>query len=84
MLTLTCQCCGFSRIFQDADEAYRAGWDCPPLFTGYVACDLCPAVCVVLGMSHKLAHAHWTANGRPKTFNFDNCLPDAHWTEEKN
>jgi hypothetical protein len=71
-----CQCCGFEQDFADGEAAFRAGWDAPPYFTGYVACDLCPAVCIVLGASHAHAHALWEQEGRPAEFSVAKCGTD--------
>lgn len=69
-MNLKCQCCGFERVFTDGEEAFQAGWDAPPYFTGYVACDLCPGSFVVLGMTdrHKADHDRWEKQGRPAEF----------------
>lgn len=77
-MILKCQCCGIESDFADGEAAFRAGWDAPPHFTGYVCCDLCPAVCIVLGAGHAKAHADWAANGRPETFNA-RCVTDEEW-----
>jgi len=70
MVNLTCQCCGFTQEFVDGEEAYKEGWDAPPHFTGYVACNLCPGSFVVLGQTnkHKDAHERWAREGRPEDF----------------
>jgi len=70
-----CQCCGFEQEFANGEEAFENGWDAPPHFTGYVCCDLCPAVCIVLGLSHTKAHAFWAKHGRPPDFGAL-CVPD--------
>ena len=69
-MILTCQCCGFSQEFKDAEEAFKIGWDAPPHFTGYVCCNLCPGSFVVLGLTyrHTKVHEIWKAHGRPKEF----------------
>jgi hypothetical protein len=69
-MTLKCQCCGFEKEFADGEEAFQAGWDAPPHFSGYVACDLCPGSFVVLGMTdqHSAAHEKWKREGRPAEF----------------
>lgn len=69
-MTLKCQCCDFVREFVDGEEAFEAGWDAPPHFTGVVCCNLCPASFVVLGLVEKHAPAHekWKISGRPKEF----------------
>lgn len=65
---LVCDCCGYAREFQDADEAFRAGWDGPAHFTGYMACDRCPSAFIVLGQTHRhgAVHQRWIAEGRPR------------------
>ncbi len=75
-MKLTCDCCGISAEFVDGEAAFQAGWDAPPHFTGYVACDLCPAVCIVLGASHATAHALWAKEGRPAEFSIAKCGVD--------
>lgn len=72
-----CQCCGIQQDFVDGGAAFAAGWDAPPHFTGYICCDLCPAVCVVSGMSHQRAHAIWARDGRPAEFSVAKCGVDA-------
>lgn len=66
-----CDCCKFEQEFSTPDDAFRAGWDAPPHFNGFVCCNLCPAVCVVLGLSHTIAHEFWKDHGRTDQF-----LPD--------
>ena len=78
-MKLKCQCCGFEQDFDSLETAFQAGWDAPPHFTGYVTCDLCPAVCIVAGLSHEKAHEHWQKYGRPTEFNLGTCAPDAEW-----
>jgi hypothetical protein len=86
MVRLKCNCCGFEQEFEDNEAAYRAGWDAPPHFTGYVACHICPAVCVIAlsgdpnfkNTTHIHAHDHWKEHGRPEEFN-QHCLPDDQW-----
>ncbi len=70
-----CQCCGFEQDFLDGEAAFEAGWDAPPHFTGYICCNLCPAVCVVLNAGHKRAHAYWAEHGRPVEFDL-HCVTD--------
>lgn len=82
-MKLKCQCCGIERDFADGEDAFREGWDAPPHFTGYVACNLCPAGCVVLGKSHTKAHALWAKEGRPKEFSFETCVSDEDWGNQK-
>jgi hypothetical protein len=79
VIKLKCQCCGIEREFADAEEAFVAGWDAPPHFTGYVACDLCPAVCVLFGAGHIQAHALWAKQGRPAEFSPVTCCADDDW-----
>lgn len=81
-MKLTCECCGFEQEFKDGGEAYEAGWDAPPRFS-FVTCNLCPAVCIVLGKGHKLAHALWAAEGRPKAWTFAKCATDDHFGNPK-
>lgn len=75
-MILKCQCCGIEQDFVDGEAAFRAGWDAPPHFTGFVCCDLCPAVCIVLGASHAMAHAMWARDGRPTEFSVAKCGTD--------
>lgn len=77
-MTLTCQCCGFSREFTDGEHAFREGWDAPPHFTSIICCDLCPAVCIIAGRSHKKAHDRWDRLGRPREFTVAGCGADEH------
>ncbi len=78
-MKLKCQCCGFEQEFDSQEAAFQAGWDAPPHFTGYVTCNLCPGVCIVMGLSHAKAHDHWQKYGRPMDFNLGTCAPDAEW-----
>ena len=78
MMKLKCQCCGIEAEFVDGEVAFLAGWDAPPHFTGYVCCNLCPAVCIVLNASHAKAHAHWKEHGRPESFGPD-CVTNKEW-----
>ena len=64
-MILTCACCGFTREFADAEEAFREGWDAPPRFTGPVTCDLCPSTYLLFGVDHSDAHDKWKREGRP-------------------
>jgi len=50
-MKLKCQCCGFEQQFDSQEAAFQAGWDAPPHFTGYVACNLCPGACLVMGLA---------------------------------
>lgn len=80
-MKLQCQCCGVEREFLDGNEAFRAGWDAPPFFTTHICCDLCPAVCVVLGASHRMAHTLWDKEGRPAEFTVGKCGTDEHFAK---
>ena len=40
---LKCEGCGLEAEFNSAEEAFRAGWDCLPMFTGAVTCPKCPS-----------------------------------------
>ncbi len=82
-MRLKCQCCDFEQEFKDGEEAFQTGWDAPPHFTGYICCNLCPAVTVVLGAGHKLAHALWAAEGRPKEWSFEKCCTDKDFGDPK-
>lgn len=77
-IKLKCQCCGIEREFETAQGAFKAGWDGPGYFSTHVTCELCPAVCIVLGAGHTKAHEHWAKHGRPPTFN-QLCLTDKDW-----
>lgn len=77
-MKLKCQCCEFEQEFADGEAAFQAGWDAPPHFSQYICCDLCPAVCIVLGAPHAKAHARWAKNGRPKQFTVVDCGVDDH------
>ena len=65
MMTLKCQCCNHEQQFENAEEAFQAGWDAPPHFA-LVCCDLCPASHLVLGISHEEVHERWRREGRPQ------------------
>jgi hypothetical protein len=69
-MKLKCQCCGFEQEFLDGEAAFKAGWDAPPHFSGYISCDLCPGSLIVMGQTHKHApdHERWAKEGRPKEF----------------
>jgi hypothetical protein len=88
MTVYVCQCCGVEREFENAEIAFRAGWDTPPRFTTHVTCELCPAVCVVLGAPHEKKHKLWEREGRPATFSVEKCgvdeLPDKWKGKVKN
>ncbi len=71
------------RVSSWEEEAFRKGWDAPPHFTGYVCCDLCPAVCIVLGLAHDKAHARWAIQGRPPVFTVVDCAPDEGYIAER-
>jgi hypothetical protein len=74
---LTCVCCGFTQEFADGEAAFQAGWDAPPHFTGYVACNLCPAAFIVLGKTQELhaeIHEKWAREGRPDHFSQETCI----------
>ena len=45
---LKCEGCGVEAEFGSGDEAFRAGWDCPPMFTGVVTCPKCPSAPILL------------------------------------
>ena len=66
---LKCECCKFEKEFLHGDSAFRAGWDAPPFFTGYVTCDLCPASFALFQQTnqHEAAHARWKIEGRPES-----------------
>lgn len=71
-----CQCCGIEEEYQDGHAAFQAGWDCEPMFHTHVACPLCPAICIVMGATHTIAHALWEAEGRPAEFSLEKCADD--------
>ena len=48
----------------------------PPHFTGYVTCNLCSGVCVVMGLSHDKAHDYRQKYGRSTEFTLAMCTPD--------
>lgn len=75
-LALVCQCCGFAQSFKDGEDAFRAGWDCPPHFSGYVSCNLCPGSWIIMGETgrHAAAHERWKREGRPAEFEWPNDL----------
>lgn len=78
-MKLKCQCCGHEAEFADGEAAFDAGWDAPPHFNQHVCCNLCPAVCVVMGAGHTKAHAHWAKEGRPDDFTLGTCATDEHF-----
>lgn len=65
----TCECCGISKEFATAKEAFDAGWDTPPYFSYAVTCTYCPSAFIVLGQSgkHDEVHKKWEREGRPET-----------------
>ncbi len=73
-----CQCCGIEADYIDGESAYMHGWDAAPYFRDHVTCNLCPAVCVILGAGHTKAHAHWAEHGRPENFG-PLCVVDDQW-----
>jgi hypothetical protein len=83
-MTYKCDCCGFEQDFPDGEAAFHAGWDAPPYFTGYISCNICPAVCspVFKLATHDKAHAYWAEHGRPAEFNYL-CVPDDKWGESQ-
>lgn len=74
-MKLKCQCCGHEQEFADVEDAFSNGWDAPPYFS-FVACDLCPAVCITHGKRHTKAHARWEKEGRPSGFSVAKCGTD--------
>lgn len=76
-MKLKCQCCGIEQEFADSEAAFQAGWDAPPHFSTHIVCNLCPAICIVLGASHAKAHALWEKEGRPEEFSCVKCGDDA-------
>lgn len=75
-MKLKCQCCGIEAEFADGEAAFLGGWDAPPHFNTHVCCNLCPAVCIILGLSHAKAHELWEKEGRPAEFTVERCGPD--------
>ena len=75
-MKLKCQCCQIEAEFKDGEEAFTAGWDAPPHFSQYISCNLCPAICIVLGKSHAKAHELWAKEGRPKEWSLTKCGDD--------
>jgi len=45
---LKCEGCGVEAEFDSAEEAFRAGWDCLPMFTGVVTCPKCPSAPILM------------------------------------
>lgn len=70
MINLKCDCCKFEKQFKSANKAFETGWDCPPFFTGYVSCNLCPGSYIVMGITdvHTVIHEKWEKEGRPVEF----------------
>lgn len=79
-MLLKCECCGTEGEFRDGEHAFDEGWDAPPRFTGYVACNLCPAVAIVLKLGHTKAHEYWKKHGRPEKFG-PTCFTDNRFSE---
>ena len=79
-MLLRCQCCQWEEDL-DPEEAFQLGWDAPPHFS-HVCCPICPAVCVVLGKTHKKAHALWEVIGRPADFELATCATDDMFGDE--
>lgn len=53
MLTLKCENCGKEKEFNDPEEAFREGWDCPPFFTQVISCPNCPTSMIILDKMQK-------------------------------
>lgn len=83
MHKLKCQCCGFEQEFKDGEAAFQSGWDAPLYFTDFVCCNLCPAVCIVLGTPHEKAHALWGREGRPAEFAYRTCVDEYIPTQQE-
>ena len=45
---LKCEGCGVEAEFNSAEEAFHAGWDCPPRFPWIVTCPKCPSAPILL------------------------------------
>lgn len=78
-ITLTCKCCEHTQTFAGPEEAFTAGWDCPPHFTGPITCDLCPSALVLMpdssiAIQHRARHEEWKVSGRPGKFRNETCL----------
>lgn len=82
-----CDCCGHTADFPDGEAAFQAGWDAPPHFTGYVACNLCPASNLFREGGwgrHAAIHEQWEKDGRPEEFSQETCMPpEDHLTQEQ-
>ncbi len=46
-VTLECEGCGFIKTFDDPQDAFDNGWDCPPFFE-VVTCFDCPSAPILL------------------------------------
>jgi hypothetical protein len=76
MVKYKCLCCEYEQEFENAEAAYKAGWDVPPYFTVVQPmCNLCPSAPVVIHggiegarMRHKCSHERWKRDGRPAHF----------------
>lgn len=89
MITLTCECCGFTEEFASAKAAYDAGWDEPEHFpSGPVTCGFCPSSPFVMGgvdaarERHAPVHAKWEKEGRPTEFDIVGELELDNLSEE--
>lgn len=87
MIKLKCDCCQHEEEFIDSEEAFQKGWDAPPHFQGYVACNLCPAAAQFMdgGWSrHAPIHEKWEREGRPAEFTQETCvLPEDYIPPER-
>ncbi len=45
---LKCEGCGVEAEFSSTKEAFEAGWDCQPMFTGVITCPNCPSAPILL------------------------------------
>ena len=45
---LKCEGCGVEAEFNSVEEAFREGWDSPPIFPGVVTCPKCPSAPILL------------------------------------
>jgi hypothetical protein len=83
MIALTCDCCNFEQEFTDPEEAFHAGWDAPPHFTGYISCAICP-ITFLFGVDHTVIHEQWKIDGRPEEFSQETCVaPEQRVPEEE-
>lgn len=74
-----CDCCGFTADFGDPEAAFAMGWDAPPHFTGYVACNLCPASYQFSPQGwarHASIHERWEREGRPAEYSQETCVAE--------